>query len=158
MNDKLKGKIKVSAFIYITTVICPWDSMPSANMYCIYFLLFSALWKLAHYVIMPDSRLAMICERLVLSVLLIICFVYTFVASFSISLQAIGYGESIGSTVLLVITYFLDAVLVGDFIMRFNLASETTTGNCIALQLRHWQNMWTSRLQIYCVTMGILNR
>ena len=82
-----------------------------------------------HHIIMPDSWFAVIWERLVLAVLLAICFSYTFVASFSISLHAIGYGESIGKQVLLVITYLFDAVLVADFIMRFNMASETTTGN-----------------------------
>ena len=82
-----------------------------------------------HHIIMPDSWFAVIWERLVLAVLLAICFSYTFVASFSISLHAIGYGESIGKQVLLVITYLLDAVLFADFIMRFNMASETTTGN-----------------------------
>ncbi|KAJ7372504.1 hypothetical protein OS493_019013 [Desmophyllum pertusum] len=87
----------------------------------------SNLWKFSHYVILPDSWFAVIWERIVLSVLLVICLVYTFVASFSISLHSIGYGESIGTQVLLVFTYLLDAVLVGDFIMRFNMASETTT-------------------------------
>ena len=77
---------------------------------------------------MPDSWFAVIWDRLVLSVLLFICFVYTFVASFSISLHALGYGESVGSYVLMVFTYLLDAVLVADFIMRFNMAFGTTTG------------------------------
>lgn len=54
---------------------------------------------------------------------------YTFVASFSISLHALGYGEGVGSKALMSFTYLLDAVLVADFIMRFNMASGTTTGN-----------------------------
>ena len=77
---------------------------------------------------MPESRFAVVWERLVLVVLIAVCFVYTFVASFSISLHAIGYGESIGSQVLMAITYLMDLILVADFIMRFNMASETTTG------------------------------
>ena len=81
---------------------------------------------------MPDSWFGVIWERLVLSVLLFICFVYTFIASFSISLHALGYGESTGTQVLLVFTYLLDMVLVGDFILRFNMASETITGIVIS--------------------------
>ena len=84
--------------------------------------------KLTEHVLMPDSWFVVIWERLVLSVLLVICFLYTFVASFSISLHALGYGENTGTQVLLVFTYLLDIVLVGDFILRFNMASETTTG------------------------------
>ena len=82
---------------------------------------------------MPDSWFAMIWERLVLSALLVICFVYTFVASFSISLHSLGYGEDIGGQLLMVFTYLLDVVLVGDLILRFNMASETTTGIVISL-------------------------
>ena len=78
---------------------------------------------------MPDSWFVVIWERLLLSVLLFICFVYTFVASFSISLHALGYGEGVGSKALMSFTYLLDAVLVADFIMRFNMASGATTGN-----------------------------
>ena len=63
-----------------------------------------------------------------LCVLLFVCFVYTFIASFSISLHALGYGENTVTQVLLVFTYVLDIVLVGDFILRFNIASETITG------------------------------
>ncbi|CAH3024940.1 unnamed protein product, partial [Porites evermanni] len=85
------------------------------------------LWKLSHYVIKPESLFARMWERIVLVVLITICFVYTFVASFSISLHAIGYGETIGSQVLLVITYLLDVVLLADYLLRFNIASETTT-------------------------------
>jgi len=77
---------------------------------------------------MPDSWFAVIWERLVLSVLLVICFVYTFVGSFAVSLHALGYGENIGSMVLLGFTYLLDVVLVADFVLRFNMASVTTTG------------------------------
>ena len=77
---------------------------------------------------MPDSWFGVIWERLVLTVLLVICFVYTFAASFSISLHALGYGENTVTQVLMVITYLLDIVLVGDFILRFNMASETITG------------------------------
>lgn len=62
-----------------------------------------------------------------LCVLLFVCYVYTFVALFSISLHALGYRENIGTQVLLVFTYVLDIVLVGDFILRFNIASETIT-------------------------------
>ena len=81
---------------------------------------------------MPDSWFGVIWERLVLSVLLVISFVYTFVASFSISLHALGYGENTVTQVLLVFTYLLDIVLVGDFILRFNMASETITGIVIS--------------------------
>ena len=84
---------------------------------------------MSHYVIKPESLFARMWERIVLVVLITICFVYTFVASFSISLRAIGYGETIGSQVLLVITYLLDVVLLADYLLRFNIASETTTGN-----------------------------
>ncbi|XP_022782902.1 cyclic nucleotide-gated cation channel alpha-3-like [Stylophora pistillata] len=87
----------------------------------------SLLTRFSRYVIMPDSWFAVIWERVLLSVLLFICFMYTFVASFSISLHALGFGESVGSKVLMAFTYLLDAVLVTDFIMRFNLASGTTT-------------------------------
>jgi len=87
----------------------------------------SVLEKLTEYVIMPDSWFGVIWERLVLSVLLVICFLYTFVASFSISLQSFGYGKNTGTQVLLVFTYLLDIALAGDFILRFNMASETTT-------------------------------
>lgn len=87
------------------------------------------MWKFTNYVITPDSWLAVIWERLLLATLLTICFVYTFVASFSISLQAIGYGESVVMQILLVITYLLDVVLVADFVIRFNMASEITVGN-----------------------------
>ena len=80
---------------------------------------------------MPDSWLAVIWEQIVLAVLLIICFVYTFVATFSISLHALGYGENFGMKILLCFTYLLDAVLVADFIMRFNMASVMVTGNDI---------------------------
>ena len=80
---------------------------------------------------MPDSWFAVIWERVVLASLLTICFVYTFVASFSISLHAIGYGENVVTQVILVITYLLDVVLVADFIMRFNMASDTTTGRVV---------------------------
>ena len=82
---------------------------------------------------MPDSWFAVIWERLVLSGLVFICFVYTFVASFSISLHALGYGESVGTQVLMAFTYLLDAVLVADFILRFNMGSGNTTGMVIAL-------------------------
>lgn len=84
---------------------------------------------MSHYVIKPESLFALMWERIVLVVLITICFVYTFVASFSISLHAIGYGETIVSQVLLVITYLLDVVLLADYLLRFNIASETTTGN-----------------------------
>ena len=77
---------------------------------------------------MPDSWLAVIWEQVVLAVLLIICFVYSFVSSFSISLHALGYGHSVGTNVLLGFSYLLDAVLVADFVMRFNMASVMTTG------------------------------
>ena len=77
---------------------------------------------------MPDSWFGVFWERLVLSVILFVCFVYTFVASFSISLHALGYGKSTGTQVLLVLTYLMDIVLVGDFILRFNMASHTITG------------------------------
>ncbi|XP_058949071.2 uncharacterized protein [Pocillopora verrucosa] len=87
----------------------------------------SLLTRFSRHVIMPDSWFAVIWERLLVSVLLFICFVYTFVASFSISLHALGYGEGIGSKALMSFTYLLDAVLVADFIMRFNMASGTTT-------------------------------
>lgn len=80
---------------------------------------------------MPDSWLAVIWEQIVLAVLLIICFVYTFVATFSISLHALGYGENFAMKILLCFTYLLDAVLVADFIMRFNMASVMVTGNDI---------------------------
>ncbi|RMX52130.1 hypothetical protein pdam_00015158 [Pocillopora damicornis] len=43
------------------------------------------------------------------------------------SLHALGYGEGVGSKALMSFTYLLDAVLVADFIMRFNMASGTTT-------------------------------
>ncbi|XP_068721896.1 uncharacterized protein [Montipora capricornis] len=76
---------------------------------------------------MPDSWLAVIWEQVVLAVLLIICFVYSFVSSFSISLHALGYGHSVGTNVLLGFSYLLDAVLVADFVMRFNMASVMTT-------------------------------
>ena len=85
---------------------------------------------------MPDSWFGVIWERLVLSVLLVICFVYTFVASFSISLHALGYGENTGTQVLLVFTYVLDIVLIGDFILRFNMASETITGIVLSTTFR----------------------
>ncbi|XP_044173366.1 LOW QUALITY PROTEIN: uncharacterized protein LOC114949688 [Acropora millepora] len=87
----------------------------------------SFLRKLTQYVIMPDSWLAVIWEQIVLAVLLIICFVYTFVATFSISLHALGYGENFPMKILLCFTYLLDAVLVADFIMRFNMASVMVT-------------------------------
>ena len=84
---------------------------------------------------MPDSWFGVIWERLVVSVLLVICFLYTFVASFSISLQSFGYGKNTGTQVLLVFTYLLDIALAGDFILRFNMASETTTGIVISTAL-----------------------
>ena len=87
---------------------------------------------------MPDSWFMVIWERLVLSVLLVICFLYTFIASFSISLHALGYGESTGTQVLLVFTYLLDLVLVGDFILRFNMAFKTVTG--IVITRSHLKN------------------
>ena len=77
---------------------------------------------------MPDSWFGVFWERLVLCVLLFVCYVYTFLASFSISLHAHGYGKNNFTQVLMVITYLLDIVLVGDFILRFNMASETITG------------------------------
>ena len=77
---------------------------------------------------MPDSWFAVIWERLVLSVLLVICFVYTFVGSFAVSLNALGYGETTFSKLFLGFTYLLDVILVGDFVLRFNMASVTTTG------------------------------
>lgn len=82
---------------------------------------------------MPDSLFAAIWERVVLSVLLVICFVYTFVASFAVSLHSLGYGETTSSMVVMGCTYLLDAVLVGDFILRFNMASQTITGIVISL-------------------------
>jgi len=82
---------------------------------------------------MPDSWFGVIWERLVLSDLLVICLVYTFVGSFSISLHALGYGETTSSMILLGFTYLLDAVLVADFVLRFNMASVTTTGIVILL-------------------------
>ena len=98
--------------------------------------MFSILGKLAEYVIMPDSWFGVFWERVVLSVLLFICYVYTFIASFSISLHALGYGKNIFTQVLLVVTYVLDTVLVGDFILRFNMASETITGIVISTTSR----------------------
>lgn len=94
-------------------------------------LSFSFLRKLTQYVIMPDSWLAVIWEQIVLAVLLIMCFVYTFVATFSISLHALGYGENFPMKILLCFTYLLDAVLVADFVMRFNMASVMVTGDDI---------------------------
>ena len=82
---------------------------------------------------MPDSWFAAIWERVVLSVLLVICVVYTFFGSFAVGLHALGYGETTGSMVLLAFTYLLDVVLVGDFILRFNMASQTVTGIVISL-------------------------
>ena len=77
---------------------------------------------------MPDSWFGVFWERLVLCVLLFICFVYTFISSFSISLHALGYVKNIYTQILLVLAYVLDIVLVGDFILRFHMASETITG------------------------------
>ena len=77
---------------------------------------------------MPDSWFGVFWERLVLCVLLFICFVYTFISSFSISLHALGYGKNIYTQILMVLAYVLDIVLIGDFILRFNMASETITG------------------------------
>ena len=80
---------------------------------------------------MPDSWLAVIWEQIVLAVLLIVCFVYTFVSTFSISLHALGYADNVPMNILLCFTYLLDAVLVADFIMRFNMASVMITGDDI---------------------------
>ena len=86
---------------------------------------------ISHRAITPDSWFAVIWERLVLVSLLIVCFVYTFIASFSISFHAIGYGETIGANVLFAFTYILDLVFVVDFFLRFNMATETKTGEFI---------------------------
>ncbi|XP_068674268.1 cyclic nucleotide-gated channel rod photoreceptor subunit alpha-like [Montipora foliosa] len=82
--------------------------------------------RLTNYVIMPDSWLAVIWEKVVIAVVFIICFMYPFVSTFSISLHALGYGQSVVMNVLLGFSYLLDAVLVADFVMRFNMASVMT--------------------------------
>ncbi|XP_068721829.1 uncharacterized protein [Montipora capricornis] len=86
----------------------------------------SLFLRLTNYVIMPDSWLAVIWEKVVIVAVFIICFMYSFVSTFSISLHALGYGQSVGMNVLLVFSYLLDAVLVADFFMRFNMASVMT--------------------------------
>jgi hypothetical protein len=77
---------------------------------------------------MPDSTYIAMWERLHLVAVVIVCFFYPYVSSFSVSLHSLGYGESVTMTIILALTYVLDVILLADFLMRFNLATAATAG------------------------------
>ncbi|XP_032231588.2 uncharacterized protein LOC5507177 [Nematostella vectensis] len=82
--------------------------------------------RVKNRVISPHSRGFAIWEKIHISVLILVCFLYSFIASFSIVFHKLGYGESIGTNLLLAFSYLLDFVLVADFLLRFNLATAVT--------------------------------
>ncbi|XP_048580862.1 uncharacterized protein LOC5507189 isoform X3 [Nematostella vectensis] len=83
--------------------------------------------RLTTTVIHPHSKKLYIWERVHLGALVLTFMLNSFVASFSVGLHHLGYGENIYMNIILFVSYILDAILICDFLLRFNLATAATS-------------------------------
>ncbi|XP_077978719.1 uncharacterized protein LOC144434138 [Glandiceps talaboti] len=85
--------------------------------------------KIQNGVIEPNSRFYKIWEKLVLIITLLVSFSYSYMACFTANQHTLGYGDTTGATVLLVISYFMDLILVADIFVKLRTAIATPNGN-----------------------------
>lgn len=77
---------------------------------------------------LPGSRFIVIWDLVLVAVILVVCWIYSYQAGFTHHKPGLGYMGSVGGNLLLVLTYLLDCLFIVDIFVSTKRAVITYKG------------------------------